>query len=249
MILRLGQTIGDFLRCTARLFRAENRVTARIDRVDRIDTLYPRQSYPHLRRSRHKAGRHTRGTGRLCRGNPRPVMSQRPQPEVVAALPFRTFLFNNPAGVRRGHAPALGVVLVRPLKNWPKVPAARGGNLGVFVVTPTEAILACAVEVMLVRHILPETVLRGVLVPLKNQVVVPAVEIDALLPCHLRRAGEQANPQLHVVLGSRGLLTLAGRVNDHVRNAAVPTAVHRVPDGLFEQLAVVAKHGDRHLGL
>ena len=176
-------------------------------------------------------------------------MGQRPQPNVVATLPLRPFLLNNPPGVRRGHTPALGVVLVRPLKYRPKVPAARGGNLGVIIVAPAKTIFAGAIEVMPVRHILPDPVLRGVLVPLEDQVVVPAVEIDALLPCHLRRAGEQANPQLHVVLRACGLLALAGWVNDHVRNAAVATAVHRVPDGLLEQLAVVAKHGDCHLGL
>ena len=176
-------------------------------------------------------------------------MGQRSQPNVVSALFLRPFLFNNPAGVRRSHAPALGIVLVRPLEDRPEIAAARGGNLGVIIVAPAETIFASAVEVMLVRHILAESVLRGVLVPLEDQVVVPAVEIDALLPCHLRRAGEQANPQLHVVLRACGLLALAGWVNDHVPNATVPTAVHRVPDGLLEQLAVIAKHGDCHLGL
>ena len=78
VILRLGQAIGDFLRCTARLFRAKNSVTTRIDRVDRIDTLHPRQTNALLRRASHETGRNTRGTGRFCRDDPRPVMGQRP---------------------------------------------------------------------------------------------------------------------------------------------------------------------------
>ena len=125
-------------------------------------------------------------------------------------------------------------MMVGPFEDGPKPTATDCGDFVIFVVATSESIFAGAIKVMLIWHLFAEAVFCGILEAFQNAIVAPAVKVNTLVPSDFGGAPKQAKAELSVMLGASCLLTLAGWVDDHVRDAAVTGSVHGVPHGLLK---------------
>ena len=120
-------------------------------------------------------------------------------------------------------------MMVGPFEDGPKATPTDCGDFVIFVVATPEPIFAGAIEMILIRHLFTETVFCGILEAFQNAIVVPAVKINTLIPGNFGGTPKQAKAKLSVMLGTTCFLALAGRIDDHVRDAAVAGSVHGVP--------------------
>tara|TARA_B100000927_G_scaffold218286_1_gene178430 strand:- start:50 stop:283 length:234 start_codon:yes stop_codon:yes gene_type:complete len=75
---------------------------------------------------------------------------------------------------------------------------------------PPEPIFPCPVEVVPEGNILPKSVFGRIFKSSEYPVISPAIEIHSLVPRYFSRTREQAQSQLGIMLGPRGLLALTG---------------------------------------
>ena len=140
-------------------------------------------------------------------------------------------------------------MMVGPFEDGPKATTTERGDFVIFVVATSESIFAGAIKVMLIWHLFAEAVFCGILEALQNAVVAPAVKVNTLVPSDFGSAPKQAKAKLSVMLGASCLLTLAGWVDDHVRDAAVACSSDCVLHSRLKQLTIIAENSDCHLGL
>ena len=73
-------------------------------------------------------------------------------------------------------------MMVRSFEDGPKATATDSGDFIIVFVATSESIFACAIKVMLVRHLFAEAVFSGILEAFQNAIAAPAIKVNTLVP-------------------------------------------------------------------